>query len=289
MSSPKLVIGQSSPVLVIGMHRSGTRVLADVLDQLGIFMGADRQADSESVTFMLMNEAILHQCGAFWSEPMPAHFVLADPDTVAELAARTATLLDRHIGTYLGQQASGSEADGGPQGRCGWKDPRTTFTLPIWRRLFPGLKVIHMMRHGVDVAASLARRHAEALRRATGQELPGALTVVRDNALGVLSSRRGWTPSEALTMWEQYSEKARLEMAELGGNALEIRFESLLEHPHRVISDVAQFCEVPGLTEDSAFLERLNPERSFAYRRNTELTAFADSNRAVLERFGYSP
>ena len=75
-----------SPLVVIGMHRSGTRLLVEVLDKLGVFMGADRQADSESVTFMLINEAILHQCGAFWSEPMSAHFVLAQPDAPAARA-----------------------------------------------------------------------------------------------------------------------------------------------------------------------------------------------------------
>ena len=61
---------EASPIVVIGMHRSGTRVVVDVLEKLGVFMGADTQGDSESVAFMLINEGILHQCGAFWSEPM---------------------------------------------------------------------------------------------------------------------------------------------------------------------------------------------------------------------------
>ena len=64
---------KASPIVVIGMHRSGTRLLVEILDKLGVFMGADVQADSESVAFMLINEGILHQCGAFWSEPMSAH------------------------------------------------------------------------------------------------------------------------------------------------------------------------------------------------------------------------
>jgi len=46
---------ESSPIVVIGMHRSGTRVIVDVLDKLGVFMGADRQGDGESVTFMQIN------------------------------------------------------------------------------------------------------------------------------------------------------------------------------------------------------------------------------------------
>ena len=43
-------LNQTSPILVIGMHRSGTRLLDDILGSLGVFMGPDRQADGESMT-----------------------------------------------------------------------------------------------------------------------------------------------------------------------------------------------------------------------------------------------
>ena len=213
-----------SPIVVMGMHRSGTRLLVDVLDKLGVFMGDDRQADSESVTFMLINEGILHDCGAFWCEPMSAHFVLSNSDTVTQLAAGArealAAQLERYAGPHLRARPMELPA-------FGWKDPRNTFTLPVWKQIFPNLRVIHIVRHGVDVAASLSRRHAEALRAATGESIPRALTVIRDHALGILSSRRGWTLAEALTMWEQYVEKAREESTALGERALEVRYEEI--------------------------------------------------------------
>ncbi|HET7131500.1 MAG TPA: sulfotransferase, partial [Gammaproteobacteria bacterium] len=190
---------QASPIVVIGMHRSGTRLLVDVLDQLGVFMGADRQADSESVAFMLLNEEILHQCGAFWSEPMSAHFLLAQPAAAEQLAAHVRESLAARLASYVG--AAGWHLGASALPAFGWKDPRNTFTLPVWKQVFPNLRVIHILRHGVDAAASLARRHAEALRAATGEAAPSALAVIRDHALGVLSSRRGWTLAEALTMW----------------------------------------------------------------------------------------
>ena len=148
-------------------YRSGTRLLAQVLNRLGVFTGADQQADSESVTFMLLNEAILHQCAAFWSEPMPAHFSLTQPHLVERLAASTLEALDGRLRDYLGQSGLPSEFRGERARRFGWKDPRNTFTLPIWRQIFPKLRVVHIIRHGVDVAASLSRRHAEALRFAS--------------------------------------------------------------------------------------------------------------------------
>jgi hypothetical protein len=271
------------------MHRAGTRVLVEILDRLGVFMGADRQADSESVTFMQINEGILHQCGAFWSEPMSAHVMLAQPDVVEQVAVTAREALAASLETYTGPAgpplASGREE----LPAFGWKDPRNTFTLPVWKRVFPNLRAIHILRHGVDVAASLARRHAAALRAATRESLPAALTVIRDHSLGVLSSRRGWTLAEALTMWEQYVEKAREESAALGERALEVRFEDLLAQPGEVIPAVAKFCRVPAPSEHGVLLAGLEASRAFAFRRDPELVAFAGSVREALAHYGYAP
>ena len=172
----------------------------------------------------------------------------------------------------------------------GWKDPRNTFTLPVWKQVFPNLRAIHIVRHGVDVAASLARRHAEALRAATGESVPSALTVIRDHALGILSSRRGWTLAEALTMWEQYVEKARQESAALGARALEVRYEDLLTQPERVIAGDRGVLSRSGAgaarRHCSTASSRAAPSR---FAGIAELVAFAGSVREVLARYGYAP
>ena len=279
---------QASPIVVIGMHRSGTRLIVDILDKLGVFMGADVQADSESVAFLLINEGILHQCGAFWSEPMAAHFVLAQPHVVEHIAASAREALTAQLEQYAGPSGWHLEASAKELPAFGWKDPRNTFTLPVWKQVFPNLRTLHIVRHGVDVAASLARRHAQALRAATGEAVPSALTVIQDHALGVLSSRRGWTLAEALTMWEQYVEKARLESAELGERALEVRYEELLAQPDRVIPAIAQFCGVAAPARHDALLDRLERGRAFAFRRDPELVAFAGSVPEILARYGYT-
>jgi hypothetical protein len=278
---------QASPIVVIGMHRSGTRVLVEILDKLGVFMGADRQADSESVAFMSINEEILHQCGAFWSEPMSAHFMLAEPDVVEHLAATARDALAARFDEYAGPSGWHLDAGADAMPAFGWKDPRSTFTLPVWKEVFPSLRALHIVRHGVDVAASLARRHAKALRAATGESVPSALTVIRDH--GVLSSRRGWTIAEALTMWEQYVDKARQECTALGERALEVRYEDLLTRPEPVIMAIAKWCGVPAPADNQAPVEGLEPDRAFAFRREPELMAFAGYVRDVLARYGYAP
>lgn len=278
---------KASPVVIIGMHRSGTRLLDQILGRLGVFMGADRQADGESVTFMLINEAIFQQCGSFWNEPMPIHYVLSDQAFLDRASNIARAALTTHFNTYKGAN-SPLDNEAQLQPSFGWKDPRNTFTLPVWKQIFPNLRVIHIVRHGVDVAASLSRRHGDALRAATGERVPPALTVIRDHALGVMSSRRGWNLAEALTMWEQYVEKARLELAEAGDKGLEIRFEELLQSPQKLVPKIAEFC---GLTRpenvDGAF-DGIDPSRALAYREDPELRSFAETASEVLNRYGYS-
>jgi hypothetical protein len=235
-----------------------------------------------------INEEMLHQCGAFWSEPMSAHFMLSEPSIVEHLAATAREALEARFDEYAGPSGWHRDANS-EMPPFGWKDPRNTFTLPVWNQVFPSLRAIHIVRHGVDVAASLARRHAKALRAATGQSVPAALTVIRDHALGVLSSRRGWTIAEALTMWEQYVDKARQECAALGERALEIRYEDLLMQPEPAIAAIAKLCRAPVPASSEALIEGLEPNRAFAFRHEPELTAFAGYVRDVLARYGYAP
>ena len=41
----------------------------------------------------------------------------------------------------------------------GWKDPRSSITLPFWKSLIPALKVVVCLRHPWEVARSLNRRN----------------------------------------------------------------------------------------------------------------------------------
>lgn len=282
-------LAQSSPLIVIGMHRSGTRLVADILARLGVFMGSDLQGDSESVTFLRINEAIFHQCGTFWSEPMPVHVVLAQPEHLERITALVRDTLATVLDDYVGRSGWRPGPGAGETPPFGWKDPRNTFTLPVWRQLFPDSRTIHVLRHGVDVAASLARRQRQMCLAASDGPVPSPLAVFKDHALGVLSSRRGWTVEEAFTMWEQYVEKARLESAGSAQRCLEIRFEDLLMQPERVIPKLARFCGVEPAADRDGALQRLESSRAFAFRRDPGLAAFAREAAGILHRYGYGP
>ena len=51
------------PVIIIGMHRSGTTMITDMLRRLGLFVGNDLEENSESMFFINHNDWLLNQSG----------------------------------------------------------------------------------------------------------------------------------------------------------------------------------------------------------------------------------
>jgi len=145
------------PIIVAGMHRSGTSLVVRLLDRLGVAMGAERLGNDESLLFQEINRTILDPLGASWRNlgflPSGDRLVLDHP-WAARRAARHVRehLVDRHFGAVgAGQLAA-------PYPRWGWKDPRNSLLLPVWRAVFPGAAIVHVVRDGRDVALSLLSR-----------------------------------------------------------------------------------------------------------------------------------
>ena len=72
-------------------------------------------------------------------------------------------------------------------------------------------------------------------------------------------------------------------------NVLEIRYEDLLTDPSVILKKIWNYI---GKEDDEKLLAEIegmvDHSRAFAYRQNRELTAFAQENEVILERFGYS-
>jgi hypothetical protein len=139
MSSPYAIPVARPPVILLGMHRSGTSLIARLLDELGLFQGAELQEDHESVYFLEVNDLFLRRIGAAWDNPAPAREFLENPQAL-DLTARclAADLCSKHLKGFLGlkryfKTRSLAKLDQ----PWGWKDPRTVFTLPAWLALFP--------------------------------------------------------------------------------------------------------------------------------------------------------
>lgn len=221
-------------VIVMGMHRSGTSVVARILGELGVFMGADMNDHAESAFFLRQNQWVFEVAHAYWDNPSAVRYLLELPD-LSELV--TLRLTERWRGPsarrYWGTARFAVRRFAGPWMRppMGWKDPRTTFTLPLWLRLFPQARVVHVVRDGLDVAASLVAREQR-----------------RRTRLGnAARSCRCLDPERAFDLWTEYVDMGEHVAEALpAARYLRLRYEDLLEGPHVWVGELARVAGTPA-------------------------------------------
>jgi hypothetical protein len=138
---------QTKPVIILGMHRSGTSCLAGTLQQAGLYLGGvskqneyNKKGNREHNDIMSLNNLLLDFNKSRWDKP-PTHLIWNDSHL------RQAELLIAKL-----SQKSIS-------GHWGFKDPRTLLTLPFWSKLLPNAIFIGTIRNPMDTALSLTRRN----------------------------------------------------------------------------------------------------------------------------------
>lgn len=146
---------RGDPVLLLGMHRSGTSAMARLLAALGARVGADDE---------LLPAHPDDNPAGYWErlDVLQAHdrylaALAADWRTIANLPDDPAGGLAGHrLDQELRQAIVRLDAGGGP-----WlvKDPRLCLLLPAWQRLVPRAALVLAVRHPLEIADSLLRSH----------------------------------------------------------------------------------------------------------------------------------
>lgn len=280
------------PVIFIGMHRSGTSMLGRLLEDLGLFAGTRKDENNEAVFFQQINTWLLGQCGARWDEPAAIRYLWKHEKGLPWIETYIRTLLDspRSI-QFLGLQrhfAGGMKSLNAP---WGWKDPRNTFTLPMWLRIYPQAKVVSIERHGVDVAQSLRVREAISLEEAAEKfNRYRSLFFLRPKGGGFVDSPRCVFLDGGFSLWKEYTGQARAMVEQLPGNrSLALRYEDVLENPLKYLRESADFCELD--VSDKRLHEviaGIKADRANSYTSDPELRRFAADHRDELGERGYT-
>ncbi|MDF1614759.1 sulfotransferase family protein [Desulfurivibrio dismutans] len=284
----------TSPVIIIGMHRSGTSLLTRVLQQAGFFMGRGTSRNEEAAFTNAINAWLFRQASATWDCPESMDLLLADQelrpwlrDYIGGIIRGPAAL--RFLGLKRGLRGGGLPAQCTP---WGWKDPRNTFTLPLWLELFPEARVLHIVRHGVDVAASLRRRRQEEfaarVARYRRRRRWTWLNPLAPKHRGFGPQVRCRTLEGGFELWQLYVERAMEHVQFLGGQALTIKYEALLTDPLPNLRQALDFC---GCVMDESSLRAVaagfRSERVHAWSRLEELREFTVGHQPTLAMYGY--
>jgi sulfotransferase family protein len=166
----QLAAEHASPVVIGGLGGSGTRLVAKILIELGVFMGDDLSSDNDNLVFtFFFKRPVAYKTGghrwikrnlvlferymrgqpfrpsdwlrfaaAYWGQCFPA--TSFDPQFHREQARKIAA-----IGKSGRLRAAA---------RWGWKEPNSHIFLEHLAAYFPGMRYIHVIRHGLDMAFS---------------------------------------------------------------------------------------------------------------------------------------
>ncbi|NEQ45152.1 MAG: hypothetical protein F6K00_16960 [Leptolyngbya sp. SIOISBB] len=145
MSEPAKSLSQ--PIIIAGMHRSGTSLTASILQQAGVFIGdqlleanvGNTKGYFEDADFLNLHREVLIAQG-IGAEGWSAAGKVEVPE---QFWQRAQTLCDRRLQTHA---------------LWGWKEPRTTLFLDFWQCLLPQVKVILPYRSPWEVIDSLFMR-----------------------------------------------------------------------------------------------------------------------------------
>ncbi len=193
------------PLLVLGMHRSGTSLLANWLDRCGFDMGdemigpgnGNTEGHFEDLQFYKLHKKILKY-------NRTSYRMYSDKDiSYPEIAVLEAQSL----------YSEKKEKD------CwGWKDPRTCLMLDLWNQVLPTYKTIIIYRDYRQVVDSLFRRKQSASKSVVGQKL-------QDMKYSVFNDQAA---NRFLQMWIVYNRRILDHLQQLDQNDFIVLSEAML-------------------------------------------------------------
>jgi hypothetical protein len=145
--------GGERPLIICGMHRSGTSFVASLVAGAGVHLG-DKLLESSPGNprghFEDVGILEFHRTALVANGIVSEGYTTQSPIALSPSLHRLATEL---VATRAGRDRT-----------WGWKEPRTTLFLDVWRRLLPGGRFLLMFRRPWEVVDSLYRRGETAFR-----------------------------------------------------------------------------------------------------------------------------
>jgi len=282
------------PIIIIGMHRSGTSMIANVLKEIGVFIGNDLDNNNESRYFNKLNDWVFYQAGATWDNPYNFQFITDGfKENVNNALLKHLSSLKSRGYMGMGKKILKYKSLQNLDFHWGWKDPLNTFATEMWQDIFPEAKIIHVYRNPIDVAISLQNREKNHLKVYGSKTRTGLKKYFNELTL---SKRRIYNLSlrilelsEGIKLWEQYVEKA-LSYSRDRHNIFSICYEDFLKEPEKQLKLLSDFIEIDVTTDKvTQIAHSINYVRRFAFVTNPDYCKIYDRIKTMplIKQLGY--
>lgn len=285
------------PVVIGGVGGSGTRLVAQIFLDLRYYLGAslNRSLDNLWFALLLTNPGWFNRVETRAPEAVAARFRLlakamttTDPLSRADLGLALRAGLGLlaqsrnrgQVGERLGllrevrTLARAHTADRSGCRAWGWKAPNSHLFLPHLAALFPEMRYVHVIRHGLDMAYSSNKRQLRLWGPRYGVAVP---------------RRAEDIPPAALAYWVAANQLAvQTGQDLLGGRFLLLNFDALCREPEPHLRALLAFLDLDAAAVDVAALARLPklPASAGRYRQH-DLTRHDPALVEAVRGFGF--
>lgn len=296
---------QISPLVIGAVGGSGTRLVTQILQTAGYYMGemsgSDQTGgalDSLWFNFLLRRPAWfakhheqhpekIMQGLSILEKIMSGKPVRAKKD----LLFMTAALKDYshfrkkndklihlfsaiHGVRILKNSAFGYKDDRSQALGWGWKDPASHAFLPYLADYFPNLRYVHVIRHGLDMAYS--RNQYQSTFWAEAFNLSPAKTPDE-------------VPKVSLSYWIQTNQKAvNFANEKLKDRFFLLKYEDICLQPQQTIQQLLEFASVPPESVDiDKFSAMIKASPNIGRYKSQDLSIFSDEEIQAVKDLGY--
>jgi hypothetical protein len=242
------------PCVIGATGGSGTRVVARICRTSGLYTGEKLNPYEDAVEL------------GFYSDRWIDGYVHAEGEVSAETRGEMEGDLRAVLADHLATATEGATA-------WGWKEPRSIYLLRFWNETMPGLRFVHFLRDGRDMAFSenqnQLKKHGAAV---LGDEL-----------------RKAKTHTRSIALWNRVNlEAADYGERVLGPRYLRVRFEDLCAEPAETVAAILAFLGLEGdVTAAAAEVRPPDSIGRWQLRRGKVIDEITETARPALERFGY--
>jgi hypothetical protein len=267
-------------VAVGGLGGSGTRLVAALLAEFGVFLGHDLNKALDNLAFTLLfkrpelptlsGDELDRDLQLFATGMTRSRALTADEQT--HLHARASEQRAGHPEGWLQTHADTLINVAAPPLAStqlwGWKEPNTHMLLPALIRNFPQMRYIHVVRHGLDMAFS---------RNQSQLQYWGD---------GVLGSPGEPGPARALSYWCAVQRRALRLGETMGTRFLWLDYDRVCHEPEQGLDRLSEFLELPCPNRE-AMLALIDPPASIGRFRKFDCSMFASDDVAAVAEFGF--
>lgn len=185
------------PLIILGMHRSGTSLTANWLHRCGLDLGSklleagvgNAEGHFENEEIVRFHEDLLRNHGYTYLTPNLNRFTITENDL-----SKAREII----------RSSGKEEG------WGWKDPRTClFIRSVWQKVLPKMKVLVIYREPHEVATSIVKRYRKTYFNPFSRRMPwmDIAYIYKERLLLLLGYRQKKMYDAALHAWRIYNEE----------------------------------------------------------------------------------